>query len=356
MKDDSNYYFLLKKEAEFWGKMAELRSNQGIPDTMDYTVATKGIIKRSEVGWGDYIQDRETELKTPYGKFKDELIKGLSRYKGKNVLDLGCGAGWLALELARAGAHVYAVDCSLESISVAKNYQRNLSKRNSGSIHWIVGDMNNLPINDKKVFDLVTSWDAMHHVQDINFLTKKLSNVLKENGEVMVCERVQGGETNFKQKIGLVIRTSINLLLPMVIRYSSRIQSFKGILILIKNKIVKKILGNKIVEKKTMDTSLNSIANPAEGKFESPFEDCCGREMIASLKQYFKIERDLNFRAFTDDIERSLYFGRSLEFIREIVLIGFSWFDYMLIKTKLLDGLIIFLYCRKNPPRKAADV
>jgi ubiquinone/menaquinone biosynthesis C-methylase UbiE len=328
--------------------MAELRSNQGIPDTMDYTLATKGIIKRSEIGWGDYIQDRETELKTPYGKFKDELIKGLSRYKNKNVLDLGCGSGWLALELARAGAHVYAVDCSLKSISVAQDYQRNLSKRNSGNIHWIVGDMNNLPIKNNKVFDLVTSWDAVHHVQDINYLTKKLNNTLKDKGEVILCERVQGGEVDFKQKIGSVIRSFTNLLLPMVITYSTRIQSFKGMLILIENKIVKKILGNKMVKKETMDQGLNSIANPIEQKFESPFEDCCGREMITSLKQYFEIERYLSFRAFTDEIERSLYFGRSLEFIRKIVLIGFSWFDYMLIKTKLLDGLIIFIHCKKG--------
>jgi hypothetical protein len=134
----------------------------------------------------------------------------------------------------------------------------------------------------------------------------------------------------------------------MVIRYSSRIESFKGILFLIKNKIAKKVLRKKMVKKEAMDKGLNSIANPTAEKFESPFEDCCGREMIPSLNQYFRMEKYLSFRAFTDEVERSLYFGRSFDFVRKIVLIGFSWFDYMLIKMKLLDGLIIFLYCKKS--------
>ena len=103
-----------------------------------------------------------------------------------------------------------------------------------------------------------------------------------------------------------------------------------------------------MVKKNTTDNGLNSIDTTTDKKFESPFEDCCGREMIAYIKQYFEIERYLSFRAFTDEIERSLFFGRRLEFVRKIVLIGFSWFDYMLIKTKLLNGLIIFLYCRKG--------
>jgi hypothetical protein len=119
-------------------------------------------------------------------------------------------------------------------------------------------------------------------------------------------------------------------------------------LFLIKNKLAKKILRNKTVKKETSNRGVNSIADPVEGEFESPFEDCCGREMIPSLNQYFRMEKYLSFRAFTDEIERSLYFGRSLEFVRKVVLIGFSWFDYMLIKAKLLDGLIIFLHCKKS--------
>src|SRR5438132_637518 len=45
---------------------------------------------------------------------------GLGPFAGKRVLDVGCGGGILAEDLARAGARVVAVDASRVTVEVAR--------------------------------------------------------------------------------------------------------------------------------------------------------------------------------------------------------------------------------------------
>ena len=338
MKREDEYHYYLRKEAEFWGKMAEIRARQGIPDTMDYRHATKGIIKRSELGWGDCIQDRRLELRTPFGKAKKAFLDEFEGFQGKNVLDLGCGAGWLALELARRDAHVCAIDCSLQGMLVAKAYQKSLAENSWSRINWTVGDMNNLPIRNDAQFDLVTSWDALHHVKEIGSLLSRLSKVLKPDGRLMICERVQGGEQNLSQKAGLVVKSIVNLFFPMVIKYSTRANSFRSMVSLILRRLTKK---------KGQETENYTLVSEPENFF-SPFEDVTGTEMIRYIEEYFSIERFLSYRAFSDDIERSLHFGEKFDSLRNAVVMLISWLDYCFIKTKVLPGQIILLYCKKK--------
>lgn len=64
-----------------------------------------------------------------------ELIRGIG---AKNVADLGCGTGVLALLLADEGVSVTGVDPAGASIDVAK------SKPGSEAVQWIVGDASSL--------------------------------------------------------------------------------------------------------------------------------------------------------------------------------------------------------------------
>jgi magnesium-protoporphyrin O-methyltransferase len=78
--------------------------------------------------------------------------------RGSRILDAGCGTGALAVEAARRGADVTAVDISPTLIGIAR--ERLPEKLGDGRIHFIAGDM-----LDKRLgtFDHVVAMDSLIH-------------------------------------------------------------------------------------------------------------------------------------------------------------------------------------------------
>jgi len=77
---------------------------------------------------------------------------------GKRILDAGCGTGLLAVEAARRGAEVIAVDLSPSLISLAN--ERMPADLGTGSIDFRVGDMLDTSFG---MFDHVVAMDSLIH-------------------------------------------------------------------------------------------------------------------------------------------------------------------------------------------------
>jgi len=78
--------------------------------------------------------------------------------RGKRVLDAGCGTGALAVEAARRGAHVVAVDLAGTLVSLAG--ERTPGNLNGGNIEFRVGDMTDPALGQ---FDHVVGMDSLIH-------------------------------------------------------------------------------------------------------------------------------------------------------------------------------------------------
>jgi magnesium-protoporphyrin O-methyltransferase len=78
--------------------------------------------------------------------------------RGARILDAGCGTGALAVEAAKRGADVTAVDISPTLIGIAK--ERLPERLGEGRIHFVAGDM-----LDKRfgMFDHVVAMDSLIH-------------------------------------------------------------------------------------------------------------------------------------------------------------------------------------------------
>jgi 2-polyprenyl-6-hydroxyphenyl methylase/3-demethylubiquinone-9 3-methyltransferase len=91
------------------------------------------------------------------------------------VVDLGCGAGFVANELARHGHEVTGVDASEASLAVAGRYDE------TRSVRYVIGDVRQVPLNDG-VADVVCAMDLLEHVDDPAAVIAEASRLLKPSG------------------------------------------------------------------------------------------------------------------------------------------------------------------------------
>ncbi len=88
---------------------------------------------------------------------------------GLRVLDAGCGTGALALDAARRGAHVVAIDLSPSLVNVARDRVAELQGTAplAGSIEWRSGDMLDVALGS---FDHVVAMDSLIHYDEADMV------------------------------------------------------------------------------------------------------------------------------------------------------------------------------------------
>ena len=104
---------------------------------------------------------------------------------GLDVLDAGCGVGYGAEMIARAGAsRVVGIDLAPEVIATA-------SERVGEVADFQVGDVQDLPF-DEGSFDLVVCFEVLEHLEDPEPAITALKDVLREGGLLIVSSPNRG--------------------------------------------------------------------------------------------------------------------------------------------------------------------
>jgi len=98
-------------------------------------------------------------------------------WEGLDVLDLGCGGGFMAEALARRGARVTGVDPSLASLEAAQKHAR--TQGLDIAYHAGIGEA--IPIESRS-FDRVVCVDVLEHVQDVEKVLSEAYRVLRPQG------------------------------------------------------------------------------------------------------------------------------------------------------------------------------
>ena len=153
--------------------------------------------KRSEAEFHDRReQDRltmpEPDFERKYTNLKFYAVVQRSRdylnrwieqnARGKRALDYCCGLGQISIELARAGAKVYALDISEESVRTAK---RRLAERKLAGNTFVM-DAENLAFEPNS-FDAIVISGVLHHL-DVRKAYPELARVLRPGGRIMCVE------------------------------------------------------------------------------------------------------------------------------------------------------------------------
>jgi SAM-dependent methyltransferase len=124
----------------------------------------------------------EDEIPLP-NEHMQMLFAMLGSTEGERVLDCGCGAGELALEIARAASLVVGFDLSLESVKLMGARAERLAVQSpAGLVHV----MERLPYPDA-TFDAVIGKSILHHV-DVAASLAEVKRVLKPGGRAVFIE------------------------------------------------------------------------------------------------------------------------------------------------------------------------
>lgn len=113
------------------------------------------------------------------GKTSEEYSSVLKeiKWRNKKVIDVGCGTGYFAYQVAKKGGNVLGIDYSEEAIKIAKErYQHpNLVYKKIDVSKKII-----------EKFDVVVSIGTLEHMDNPFLMLKKLKKSLKQGGKIII--------------------------------------------------------------------------------------------------------------------------------------------------------------------------
>ena len=157
-------------------------------------------------------RDRQTRLLSPkiHEKYRMHLAKGAA------VLDLGCGQGFNAQELARHGAQLTAIDLTRKGIELATQRFKLRGLRGD----FVLADSQHLPFKDG-AFGFIHSSGVLHHIPNIESAVDELHRVLRPGGKasIMVYNK-SSWRYWYRMQVKLRMAMTLLYILPKMLRAS----------------------------------------------------------------------------------------------------------------------------------------
>ena len=118
-------------------------------------------------------------------KSSGKRLGGKPDFRGKTVLDFGCGHGSLTIDIANSGAKkVVGIDLEDENINFAKENVTENFKNLKDKISFIKLDI--LENNELKNFDYIVSKDTFEHTTNIEKILLKFHKITADDGKIYV--------------------------------------------------------------------------------------------------------------------------------------------------------------------------
>lgn len=143
--------------------------------------------------WDPALYDSKHAFIFEYGK---GLLSALAPQAGERILDLGCGTGHLAQQIAESGAQVVGIDASPEMIEQAC--------RVYPGIEFRVADARDFSFPFQ--FDAVFSNAALHWVPEAEQVVERIASALRPGGRFVAEFGGKGNVTSITQALQEAIR------------------------------------------------------------------------------------------------------------------------------------------------------
>lgn len=292
---EPTYEERLAGEAALWGEDAE-RAAQNVPPDWRY----------------------HQDLRHNIIYHKRDINEFLSHIQpGMQVLELGCGAGWLTLAMAQRGAHAAGIDISDRALAVARRYYDSIRQTVSGSATYTAADLNTLTL-PPAAYDVIAVKGTLHHLLHLEHVITEMHRALKPGGLLWVSD--SDGEEAMSTAL---VASALMFLLPTHVSYRAKIG---GLL-------------------RFGARAPSRIKASIEAEGLSPFEGA-GRDhdWLELIGQRFIIERRIDAPAVTGYITHqvSLPDWAALPLLRALCVV-----DSALVRLRVLHNTGVILYARK---------
>ncbi len=188
-----------EREAGFvYYKIADQKSSHGhdplwvLLDTHFASAEDEQAVRQDESRLQEVLRHRKENFET-HGDIR-QLVPGRSwaawaRALGHllppvDVADIGCGDGYLTVEMAGWAKTVYGIDRSDEVLERARGLA---GRRKVVNIQWRKGELSHLPLRDDAV-DIALISQALHHAADPEEAVAEAVRILKPGGRLVILD------------------------------------------------------------------------------------------------------------------------------------------------------------------------
>ena len=296
MPEHQRYQELIAREARHWGEVRPDPSNPQLWHDPELSEIFFGVEYRA-------------------------FINRISA-QGNTVLELGCGEGKLAMELAQRGMKVTAIDVSPERIQRATEaaHASGLGSR----ITFVVDDLNAASF-PSEAFDCVVAHDALHHILNIDRLCEEVGKALKPGCSFMVMDFVGMGP--IRKILAALLYAALPTYQPYRAKWNLRHR-------------LPAFFASEKSKRNALEGGASSLLHP-----DSPFEEISQQSMIDSIKKRFTVIEQQGFAPFFYYLAPKVRLPRA---VRYSVARSLKSADNMLLQLRLSEGAYFFLEARKG--------
>ena len=131
-----------------------------------------------------------------------KFIKDNIDIQNKKILDIGCGAGILSVELAKQGADVTGIDLAKQAIMTAKLYVLDKHKNDNLNINSKHIAIDKLAESSETKYDIITCMEMLEHVPYPEKIISNASKLLNGNGIMFLSTLNRNYKSYLKSIVG----------------------------------------------------------------------------------------------------------------------------------------------------------